>query len=108
MTKSYAGEMTEFTDEVKRVVTRAIITKQRIAVDWLEEGVQGGIVTTSEDGVTYRGHYGYPRPEERYHGDFRVYKGANDEILLLGEWWRTDTPDGGMWLFRLTPTETGT
>jgi hypothetical protein len=102
MRTCYTGQFFEFTESDLRV-TGAAVTKDRVAVDWIEDGEPGGLVATSDDGATYRGNYGYPRPEPYYHAEFRLFRARDGEVLLFGRWWRTDNPDGGPWLIQLHP-----
>jgi hypothetical protein len=83
-------------------ITDAIITETRMAIDWVEDGYPASLVATSDNGLLYRGTYGYPTPEERYRIEFRLFKDQTGEVLLFGRWWRTDTANGGLWLLQLS------
>lgn len=101
-------EVTGFVyEEVDFHFTEAIVTKDRIAIDWNEEGTKAGLVAHSTDGSSYSGNMGFPRPDEEGFAEFRLYKAKDGELVLLGKWWRTDATNGGSWLLRLHPRTDG-
>jgi hypothetical protein len=102
MATKYTGHSFDF-DVSPLEVTEAVIQKNRISIDWIEEGKPGHLEATSDDGMVFRGNYGYTRPNPDYHFELRLYRAANGDPLLFGRWWRTDEPEGGCWLFRLSP-----
>src|SRR4051812_5778236 len=81
----------------------AIVTMHQVVIDWAEGTRRGNLVLTSEDGVKFRGTYGYPTPYPLYHAEFTLYRAANGEVLLLGRSWEEDSSAGGTWVIRLTP-----
>src|SRR5688572_5856826 len=84
-------------------VTRAIVTADRLAIDWVHGREVGGFVAHSSDRVVYNGTYGTPTLNPDCHVEFRLYRAANGEVMLFGEFWRADGADGGPWLLRLVP-----
>jgi hypothetical protein len=106
MGKSYTGHSFDFqeADAGALDVTHAELTKKEIKLEWVEDGEAGYLTATSDDGVLYRGNFGYPRPEPFYTAEFRLYRAANGDVLLFGRW-RWTSGENGLWLFRLTPTE---
>lgn len=102
MATKFTGESFDF-DVSPLQVTGAIIQKDRISVDWVEDGEPGHLEASSDNDGIYRGNYGYTRPNPDYHFELRLYLAANGDRLLFGRWWRTDKPEGGSWLFRLSP-----
>jgi hypothetical protein len=102
MTTKYTGHSFDF-EASSMQVTGAVIRKDRISVDWIEEGAPGHLEATSEDGEVYRGTYGYPRPDPYYHAELRLYRAADGGRLLFGRWWWADESGSGYWLFRLSP-----
>ena len=103
MTQKYIGHSFSF-DEEPLEVTDAIIRKDRISVDFIEDGEPGHLEATFDvaEGV-YRGNFGYPRPDHHYHAELRLYRAANGDCLLFGRYWWTSEPGGGLWLFHLSP-----
>ncbi len=96
-------------EETDLHVTRAIVTADRIALDWVQWGEVGGCVATSQDGVFFEGTYGEgtnggsPVLNPQSHVEFRLYRAANGEVLLFGLYRAADKTDGGNWLLRLVP-----
>ena len=104
MSKSYTGHSFDFQEADAKVVnvTNALVTKKHVKMEWVEDGAAGHLTAMSDDGVTYRGNFGYPRPEPFYTAEFRLYRASNDDLLLFGQW-RWTTGEHGMWFFRLSP-----
>src|SRR5215213_4834348 len=84
-------------------VEDATVTPHRVVVDWTEGPRCGNLVATSEDGVTFRGTYGYPTPHPLYLAEFTLYRAANGHVLLFGRSCEEDSSVGGTWIIRLTP-----
>jgi hypothetical protein len=84
-------------------ITDVVVAKDRISIDWAEEGQTVNVVLSSDDGVVYRGSYRYRGYELQYYAELRLYRDARGELLLMGRWWRVDFGDQGNWLVRLTP-----
>jgi hypothetical protein len=100
MPTAYTGHSFDF-DVSPREVTHALIRKDRLSIDWLEESDRGSIKATSADGEVYTGTFGYPTPSSDSHVELRLYRGANGDRLLFGSWRYTDGSGRGQWLFRL-------
>ncbi|MBI3469111.1 MAG: hypothetical protein HY000_39405 [Planctomycetes bacterium] len=81
-------------------VKEAIVTARRISVDWEERGKLGHLEAESADGISFRGHYGYPVPRRDYFFRMRLFR-AKGEFLLLGTYSERDTGSEGMWFFQL-------
>jgi len=53
--------------ETSHRVAEAVVTSERIALDWIENGVRYHLLAHSQDGgLTYQGNYGMFRPEEQW------------------------------------------
>lgn len=91
--------------EIQKTVKEAIITPDRIAIDWGEGEHLGHLEATSTDRCHFSGHYGYPVIYDIYRCEFTLYK-AEEEVLLYGTWYETNRGWEGKWLFTLTPTAT--
>ena len=61
----YTGQISEIdTEDFDYVVTEAILTNERVAIDWEEGGEPFHLLAQSRDGGrTYRGTCGMPRPD---------------------------------------------
>jgi len=85
-------------------VREAVVTKDRISIDWNEGGETGHLEATSDDGVTFRGVYGYPHPD-RWRSFHLVRYTAGNRVLLYGTWRNDAGNNTGHWLFALSPDE---
>jgi hypothetical protein len=65
MNTRYGGHSFGFQEADAAVVsvTNAAITKKSLMIEWIEDGEAGHLTATFDDGVTYHGNYGYPRPD---------------------------------------------
>ncbi len=91
-------------EETGTRISDAIITENRLAIDWLEDGYPASLIVTSDDGLQYQGTFGYPAPEERYRVEFRRFNDQTGEVILIGRWWQSDMAEGGNWMLRLSVT----
>ncbi len=82
----------------------AVLEKNRISVDWHEDDERGHLEATSTDGVSFRGEYGYSRPQSSRHFELKKYS-AGMEVLLFGRWWNEEDGNEGRWLFVLNPNQ---
>ncbi len=86
------------------VVTDAIVTPDRIAIEWKQNGVGGFLLAESLDGENYQGHYGYPRLEPEHAAEraaaFKLHR-AGTAVLLYGTWQEKTYKD--VWVIHLTP-----
>ena len=91
-------------DEADFAVTEAVVTKNRISIDWDEYGKVFNVVMNSTDGgATYEGIYGDPRPNANWSMTATRYDSANGSILLLAEWVQEDGGKSGVCMFELDP-----
>ena len=81
-------------------ITEAIISQNRISIDWPEEGNRGHLEASSTDGINFRGNYGYPVPSKDLVFELKRYD-ANKEILFFGTWHERDVGDQGIWIIVL-------
>lgn len=84
-------------------VRQAIVTKERIAMDWDEDGELFLATLHSEDGYFYEGTFGSPRPEPSTRMSGYLYKSVSGEYLFWAEWNRSDTGFGGANIIFLSP-----
>ena len=87
-------------------VVEAIVTPERVALDWIEDGVRYHLLAHSRDGgLTYQGNYGMFRPEEQWIIELARYIGADGSVVLFGNWHDKDTGNEGSSMFELQPQE---
>jgi hypothetical protein len=84
-------------------LTNVILTKTKFSCGYAEKGYVYRIETTSKDGVTYRGNWGYPDLEDLLTLEVKRFEGKDKEIVLLGVWKDAIENYEGVWLFRLNP-----
>jgi hypothetical protein len=85
-------------------VAEAIVTPERIALDWIENGVQYHLLAHSHDGgLTYQGNYGMFRPEEQWCIELTRYTAVDGSELLLAKWHEKDSGNEGASMFELKP-----
>jgi hypothetical protein len=88
--------------ESSRRVAEAIVTPERIAMDWIENGVRYHLLARSQDGgLTYRGNYGMFRPEEDWAIEITRYTAVNGSVVLWCDWHEKDSGRAGSWICRL-------
>jgi len=103
MATRYTGHSFDF-EVSPSEVTVAVIQKDRISIDFIEDGETGHLEATYDAADSlYRGNYGYPRPDTNYRAELRLYIATNGDGLLFGRWWWADGTATGYWLFRLSP-----
>ena len=87
-------------------VPEAVITPERIALDWIEHGVRYHLLAHSQDGgLSYQGNYGMFRPEEQWTIELTRYTATDGSVVLLGNWHDKDTGNEGFSMFELQPGE---
>jgi hypothetical protein len=90
--------------EATHRVTEAIVTPERVALDWIENGVRYHLLAQSRDGgLTYQGSYGMFRPEEQWGIELTRYTATDGSVLLSADWHEKDTGNEGSSLFALKP-----
>lgn len=90
--------------EANFIVSEAIVTPQRISIDWKEGEDKAHLDATSSDGVHFQGFYGYPTRDSDLEFELTLFKNK-DEYLLFGTYCHHDTGDEGCWVFRLQTPE---
>jgi hypothetical protein len=97
-----ATELDMDLEEYDYEVVEAVVTAQRIAIDWIENGEKFHVVAVSTDGgTTYRGTFGCTDPEPGWVMEIARYTAKNKTELLLAEWLQTDIGRAGSSVFRL-------
>ncbi len=85
-----------------RRVAEAIVTPERIAMDWIENGVRYHLLAHSQDGgLNYQGSYGMFRPEEDWQVRIRRYTAVDGSVVLFCDWYEKDSGREGSWICRL-------
>ena len=99
----FVGSVCDYLEDWSRV-REAIVTKDRVAIDWEEDGERWHVVAHSSDGGrTYRGNYGYDRPNPNWVMELKRYRAPDGAVLLLARWWDRDSGEEAECLFRLDP-----
>ena len=86
-------------------IDEAIVTNERIAIDWHEDEDAWVLLATSEDGVEYRGTYGIDRPDPGREITLWRYTAVDGRVALLCEWREPAAGDGGWCMWELHPPE---
>lgn len=87
-------------------VVEAVVTPERIALDWIDNGAQYHLLAHSQDGgLTYRGNYGMFRPEEEWVIELTRYTAVDGSAVLLARWHEKDSGNEGSTMFELKPQE---
>ena len=90
--------------EQSHPVQEAIVTPDRIALDWIENGVRYHLLAHSDDGgLTYQGNYGMFRPEDDWVVEIACYTAVNGSAILFCDWHEKDSGRAGSWMCRLRP-----
>jgi hypothetical protein len=93
--------------ESSRRVAEAIVTPERIAMDWIENGVRYHLLAHSQDGgLNYQGSYGMFRPEEDWEVRIRRYTAVDGSVALFCDWHEKDSGREGSWICRLESNTT--
>jgi hypothetical protein len=85
-------------------ITDAVITKERLLLDWVQEGDPAHLDAVSADGSTYCGNFGFPSPEATLQMELHFFRGKRGAILY-GIWRDTSTGEKGNYLFLLTESK---
>lgn len=89
-------------DEYTCVISDAVVTKEKLALDWTEDGSFFHALLTSTDGGTwYFGTYGSPGPEAGCHMEAQRFDAKSGEVLLRVKWFRKDTGYEGFGVIHL-------
>jgi hypothetical protein len=92
---SYSLDGTEYD------IVRASIKPTKVSIDWLEQGYEGGLITTSDDGIMYKGTYSYKDSTDSGRVELQLFRSENGDYVLLG-FWREPSTESGDWMFRLS------
>jgi hypothetical protein len=88
--------------EVIHPVAEAVVTPERVALDWIENGVRYHLIAHSRDGgLTYQGNYGMFRPEEQWVIELTRYTAVDGSAVLLASWYEEDSGKEGFSMFEL-------
>jgi hypothetical protein len=83
-------------------VAEAVVTSERIALDWIEDGVRYHLLAHSRDGgLTYQGNYGMFRPEEQWTIELIRYTAIDGSVILMANWYEKDSGNEGYSMFEL-------
>ena len=83
-------------------VVRAHVSPTKVAIDWREEGYEGGLIATSVDGEHYEGTYTYKGSTERSPMSLVLYESKGGAVVLLGDY-RDQVNGDGSCMFQLVP-----
>lgn len=89
----YTGCMTELgieIDEYDFKVEDAVVTKDRIAIDWQENEVLHHAVLKSIDGTNYIGNFGAALPKTEWKIQGKKYAAPDKSVVLLLRWTQED------------------
>lgn len=104
----FTGTITELgldVDDCDFDVRDAVVSRDRIAIDWEEDGQLFHAVLKSSDGTYFDGHYGSPQPNSQWTMQGTKYTAADKSVLLLVKWIQTDNGFAGWTIFELQPTD---
>lgn len=83
-------------------VAEAVVNSERIALDWIEDGVRYHLLAHSKDGgLTYQGNYGMFRPEEQWTIELTRYAAMDGSVVLMAKWYEKDSGNEGSSMFEL-------
>jgi len=85
--------------ESRYEITGAVISDNRISIDWVEGGEAGHLEANSTDGSYFRGNFGYTKPDPANSFELRRFTSGQD-VLLFGTWLNQSGDEGG-WVFLL-------
>lgn len=89
----YTGTMTELGIEVDQysfVVGDAVVTKDRLAIDWSENEVAYHAVLKSQDGTNFNGNFGATVPKTEWKIQGKKYTALDKSVVLLLRWTQED------------------
>ncbi len=93
-------------DECDFDVDEAVVTRNRISIDWKEDDLVCHVVLKSSDGgETFAGNYGTPVPKKEWFMEAKKYTAADKSILLLSKWYQTDNGREGSCIIELFPAD---
>lgn len=92
-------------DEPDWEIEEAIVTDERVAIDWTEDEEQWVLIAHSTDGTEYKGSYGIDKPEYGCEITLWRYEAKSGHVLLLGQYRDRQDGSGGWCMFELHPPE---
>jgi hypothetical protein len=107
MANQYTGRMLYELTDTGYEVTAAVISPRKLSISWREDGDEGGITATSNDGTLYQGRYSYEQDSDVGSTDLILYRAKDGRVLLFGSWVVDGSggQDRGPWLFQLAPAD---
>ncbi len=83
-------------------ITEAIVTDERVAITWNEDGDNFNLIAFSRDGGNYyKGNYGNGVLERGWHYEFKRFDSEEGITYLLSRWYQDDHGYGGITIFEL-------
>lgn len=90
-------------DDPHYEICEAVVTSERIALDWVEDGETFHVLATSRDGGSiYRGRYGCPKPQPGWEMEIARYTAKNNAELLVAKWTQSEDGNSGLMIIRLS------
>jgi hypothetical protein len=102
----YTGCMTELGIEIDHFnfeVEDAVVTRDRIAMDWQENEVRHHAVLKSNDGTNFIGNFGAAVPKTEWKIQGKKYTAADKSMVLLLRWTQEDFGRAGWVVVELDP-----
>ncbi len=85
------------------IVTDAVLTANRLGIDWREDGYVGHLSAETIESNFFRGTAEYkPGSWGAYQSELRLFRSEKD-VLLFGTWRSNISGEEGRWTFVLTP-----
>jgi hypothetical protein len=84
-------------------VTEAIVTDQRVAISYEQEGQHWQIAATCTDGLVYRGVLTTGGLSPECLVELAVFKAKSGAVIVFGEWLSKVTGNSHQYVFRLFP-----
>lgn len=103
-----SGQMYEVEgmDEYEGDVQDAVVTNERIAMDWEEDGeALHAVLHSTDGGYSYKGTFGEPVLDPNCLMEAWRFKSLAGDELLWATWYRKDTGFGGTSFFHLGSDE---
>lgn len=82
----------------------AVIVDDRFAMDFVEEGDEGTVITTSTDGFFYKGDYSF-KDGDSGQCEFQRFDGKDGSVVMAGKYWRPDEGTEGFWFVHLIASQ---
>jgi hypothetical protein len=86
--------------EEKITVEQAVVTEDRISIDWSQDGRPGYLIAKSTGGTQFQGRYGHRQEESDYECELTLFK-SDHEVLLFGTWRDQNSARKGTLVVRL-------